>query len=127
MNNIMVCVTKQKTCERLIRYGQKLKTSEEDQLFVIHVAKDKDHFLGSEQEGEVLEFLYEKAKEVGASLTVEKSEDVMKTLMDIVERHEITEVIAGQSGELEGSDSFLARFGRGLSGRAKLIIVPAAS
>ena len=127
MNNIMVCVTKQKTCELLINYGKKLKSSDEDQLFVIHVAEDKYHFLGSEKEGEALEFLYEKAKEAGASLTVEKSEDVIGTLIDIVDRHQITEVIAGQSGDPEGEDGFLRRFQRSLSGKARLIVVPAVS
>lgn len=127
MNNIMVCVTKQKTCQRLIDYGKKLRKSDEDQLFVIHIAKSDDPFLDNSEEGEALEFLYEKARDAGASLTVEKSDDVMKTLIDIVDRNEITEVITGQSGEKEGRDSFLDRLNEYLAGRAELIIVPAIS
>ena len=71
--------------------------------------------------------LYEKARDAGASLTVEKSDDVMKTLIDIVDRNGITEVITGQSGEKEGRDSFLDRFNEYLAGKAELIVVPAHS
>lgn len=127
MNNIMVCVTKQKTCQRLIDYGKALKKSDDDQLFVIHVAKSDDSFLDNSQEGEALEFLYEKAREAGASLTVEKSDDVMKALIDIVDKNGITEIITGQSGEKEEANSFLDRFRKGIEGKAKLIVVPALS
>ena len=123
----MVCVTKQKTCQRLIDYGKKLKESDDDQLFVIHIAKSDDSFLDNSEEGEALEFLYEKARDAGASLTVEKSDDVMKTLIDIVDKNGITEVVTGQSGEKEYKDSFLDRFGEYLAGKAKLIVVPALS
>ena len=123
----MVCVTKQKTCQRLIDYGKKLKKSDDDQLFVIHIAKSDDSFLDNSEKGEALEFLYEKARDAGASLTVEKSDDVMKTLIDIVDRNGITEVITGQSGEKEGRDSFLDRFNEYLAGKAELIVVPAHS
>ena len=127
MNNIMVCVTKQKTCQRLIVYGKKLRESDDDQLFVIHIAKSDDSFLDNSEEGEALEFLYEKARDAGASLTVEKSDDVMKTLIDIVDKNGITEVITGQSGEKEDKDSFLNRLGEYLAGKARLIVVPAHS
>ena len=127
MNNIMVCVTKQKTCQRLIDYVKKLRESDDDQLFVIHIAKSDDSFLDNSEEGEALEFLYEKARDAGASLTVEKSDDVMKTLIDIVDKNGITEVITGQSGEKEDKDSFLNRLGEYLAGKARLIVVPAHS
>lgn len=127
MKNIMVCVTKQKTCQRLIDYGRSLISSGEDQLFVIHVAKEQDNILGSREEGEALEFLYEKAKEAGAALTVEKSEDVMKALVQIVERNDITHVIAGESGEAEAAGGFLRHFEEKLCGKAHLVVVPAVS
>ena len=75
MNNIMVCVTKQKTCQRLIDYGKKLKKSDDDQLFVIHIAKSDDSFLDKSGEGEALEFLDEQARDAGASVTVDEDFD----------------------------------------------------
>ena len=59
----MVCVTKQKTCQRLIDYGKSLQHAGDEQIFVIHIAPENENFLNNRQEGEALEFLYEKAKD----------------------------------------------------------------
>ena len=42
--NIMVCVTQQKTCERLIHTGYNM-TNENDNLYIIHVVNENDKFL----------------------------------------------------------------------------------
>lgn len=127
MKNIMVCVTKQKACQRLIEYGSQLRTSENDQLIVIHVAKGNTGILGSDKEGEALEYLYQKAKDAGAGLMVEKSDEVLETLIDIVETNHITDVIVGASGENAVSDGFLDRLAVRLDGKAKLTVIPAVS
>lgn len=127
MNNIMVCVTRQKTCQRLIDYGRTLMESEEDRLFVIHVARENENFLGNREEGEALEFLYEKAREAGASLTVERSSDVLKALTDIAEKNGVTKVVAGQSGENGQGAGFLNKLEKRLSGKAELVVLPAVS
>lgn len=127
MNNIMVCVTKQKTCQRLIDYGKELIKDDDDQLFVIHVSGEQDQILGSTEEGKALEYLYEKAKEAGASLTVEKSNNVLKTLMEIIRKNQINEVIVGQSGEKMVLDGFLSSFQKKLKGKVKLTIIPSIS
>lgn len=127
MNNIMVCVTRQKTCQRLIDCGKALMENEQDQLFVIHVAGEDEKLLGDTQEGEALEFLYEKAKEAGASLTVERSSDVLRTLISIADKNQANRVVVGESGEGEAGAGFLYRLEKKLSGRAKLIVVPAVS
>ena len=127
MNNIMVCVTRQKTCQRLIDCGKALMENEQDQLFVIHVAGEDEKLLGDTQEGEALEFLYEKAKEAGASLTVERSSDVLRTLISIADKNQANREVVGESGEGEAGAGFLRRLEKKLSGRAKLIVVPAVS
>lgn len=127
MDNIMVCVTKQKTCQRLIDYGTSLRKTEKDQLFVIHVAKTDYDFLDNVEEGEALEFLFEKAKDADASLTVEKSDNAILALTDIARRNQITHVVVGESGEKGNNDSFLALLRSALKGWAELIIVPAVS
>lgn len=126
MNNIMVCVTRQKTCQRLIDCGKALMENEQDQLFVIHVAGEAEKLLGDTPEGEALEFLYGKAKEAGASLTVERSSDVLRTLVSIADKNQANRVVVGESGEGEEGAAFLRRLEKKLSGRAKLIVVPAA-
>ena len=115
MNNIMVCVTRQKTCQRLIDCGKALMENEQDQLFVIHVAGEDEKLLG------------DKAKEAGASLTVERSSDVLRTLISIADKNQANRVVVGESGEGEAGAGFLHRLEKKLSGRAKLIVVPAVS
>ena len=67
MKNVMVCVTQQKTCDRLIRYGHEVLDGQEGELFIIHVAPKDFKILGSSEEGEALDYLYGKAIEYGAN------------------------------------------------------------
>ena len=98
MKNVMVCVTQQKTCDRLIRYGNDILGDNKGELFIIHVAHYKFNFLGNTKEGEALEYLYEKALEYGANLTVVRSNDVLETLADLVKKNKITHIVVGESG-----------------------------
>ncbi|NLX61296.1 MAG: universal stress protein [Tissierellia bacterium] len=95
--NIMVCVTQQKTCERLILKGNELVESEEDKLFVIHVVNEKEKFLESYSDGEALEYLFQVSKESGADLTVLRSKNILKTLIDFAKDNEITHIVMGVS------------------------------
>lgn len=122
MNNIMVCVTKQKTCQRLIDYGKGLMTGADDSIHIIHVAENDYNFLGNTEEGSALEFLYEKAREIGAELTVLKSDNVIETLIDLARENDITKVIAGASGE--NGAGFLRRLDAALGAGIELIVVP---
>ncbi|QAT42465.1 universal stress protein [Aminipila luticellarii] len=125
MKNVMVCVTKQKTCERLIKYGHELLGKEEGELFIIHVAHYQFKFLGNNKEGEALEYLYEKALEYGANLTVVRSNHVLDTLVDLVNKNEISHVVFGESGEAKAADNLIDSFREKIKDRAELIVVPA--
>ncbi|WIV10636.1 universal stress protein UspA [Proteiniborus sp. MB09-C3] len=94
--NIMVCVTQQKTCERLIKGGHN-EMGEGDSLFVIHVVSEKDNFLYNSNDGEALEYLFEVSKKVGADLTVIRSKDVIKAISDFALKNDITHIIMGSS------------------------------
>ncbi|KKH61955.1 universal stress protein UspA, partial [Methanosarcina mazei] len=95
--NVMVCVTQQKTCERLIMNGHNEVDSEEDNLFVIHVVSEKDKFLNNSSDGEALEYLFGVSKKVGADLTVIRSKDVIKAIADFAEKNNITHIVMGAS------------------------------
>ena len=92
--NIMVCVTQQKTCERLILKGYELKNSHEDKLYVIHVVDEKEKFLQTD-DGEALEYLFRVSKNVGADLTVLRSKNTLKTMIDFALDNNITHIIMG--------------------------------
>lgn len=94
-DNIMVCVTQQKTCERLIKRGAALHNKIESDLYVIHVAKDGFNFLGNAKEAEALEYLFGISKEVGADLTVLRSQDIAQAIVEFANSKNIGHIILG--------------------------------
>lgn len=94
--NIMVCVTQQKNCERLIQRGAAIKDKLNGDLFVIHVAREGVNFLGNNKEAEALEYLFDISKSVGADLTVLRSNSIVNTLVDFIENKKIEHVILGE-------------------------------
>jgi Universal stress protein family. len=123
--NVMVCVTQQKTCDRLIKFGFEFLGEDKGELFIIHVAHYELNFLGNSREGEALEYLYEKALEYGANLTVVRSNNVLETLVSLVEKNKITHVVMGESGETKISSNVVDQFQKKLLNKAELIVIPA--
>jgi len=99
--NIMVCVTQQKTCERLILKGNELVESNDDKLYVIHVVNEKEKFLESQSDGEALEYLFKVSTESGADLTVLRSKNVLRTMIDFARTNNVTHIVMGNSPEKE--------------------------
>ena len=93
--NVMVCVTQQKTCERLILNGYRLVEAKKGKLYVIHVVNEKEKFLENVDDGEALEYLFGVSKKVGADLTVLRSKDIIKTMINFAENNHITHIIMG--------------------------------
>lgn len=124
MENIMVCVTRQRTCQRLIDHGKTLMGSD-DTIHIIHVTGSDYNFLGDSEENKALEFLYEKAREAGADLTVLKSDDTIFTLCSLAKDNEITKMVVGASGEaVDNASNFLSELRAKLDKAVELIIVP---
>ncbi|MDD4564982.1 MAG: universal stress protein [Eubacteriales bacterium] len=125
MKNVMVCVTQQKTCDRLIQYGNNILGDNNGELFIIHVAHYKFNFLGHTKEGDALEYLYEKALEYDANLTVVRSNDVAETLANQVKKNKITHIIVGESGETDMNSNIVNLLGKKLGNIAELLVIPA--
>ena len=122
--NIMGAVTQQKTCDRLIRYGHELKEDIKGELYIIHVAHYEFKFLGNTEEGEALDYLYEKALEYGANLTVVRSNHVLDTLLDLVDKNNISHLILGQSQETEEGSNMVNMLKGRLSKKTEIIVIP---
>lgn len=123
--NIMVCVTQQKTCDRLIKYGYDLLKDTKGELFIIHVAHYEFKFLGTTEEGAALDYLYERALEYGANLTVVRSNHVLDTLVDLAEKNKISHLILGQSGQAHDANNLIDLLEDRLSKKTEIIVVPA--
>lgn len=122
-NNIMVCVTKQKTCEKLIQSGVTIKEQMGGDLFVVHVAPTGWNFLGNSQEGEALDYLFEISKSVGADMTVLRSSEVVKTIVDFCEKNNITIIVLGESPEVSEENNIISKLTKKLRPNIQIKIV----
>ena len=104
LKNIMVCVTQQKNCERLIRAGYEKATNDKDKLFIINVVSENDTFLNTSSDGDALEYLFSVSSEVGANLTVIRAKDVIGAMAEFAMKHKITHVVVGASPHGGGID-----------------------
>ncbi len=98
IDNVLVCVTQQKTCERLILNGSDL-VKNNGNLYVIHVVEEGERFLNQKTDGEALEYLFGVSKNSGANLTVLKSNDMVKTIENFAKDHKINKIVIGKPKE----------------------------
>jgi len=120
----MVCVTQQKSCERLIAYGANRLVSEHDELHVIHVVKENWKYFGQLKETDALEYLFDVSKKNHASLTVIKAKDIEKALAIYAEKNRITNIIMGSSNEIDEQQNMINRLQEQTRLKVKFEIVP---
>ncbi len=106
---IMVCVTQQKSCRRLIEAGSALRRSETDEIYVVHVFKENWRYFGQLQESDALEYLFDAARDFGAELSVFRSGDIEGTLKDYILKEKITTVVMGESQETAAQQNMILR------------------
>lgn len=97
MARVLVCVTKQTSCERLIRAGARFVIEQGGTLSVVHVAPKGANFLDSASEGDALDYLYDIAKKHGADMAVLRADDTVRTLVKHARDRRITHIIVGVS------------------------------
>lgn len=95
-HRIMVCVTPQKSCERLIKRGAARAREVDGQFVVIYV--NKKQALNRElKEHKILLELFELAKNLGGTVSILSGEEVYDTLADFSKNNRITHIIVGKS------------------------------
>lgn len=124
MNNVLVCVTQQQTCDRLITYGRKLADENGGDLMIIHIASYEFKYLAGSDDGEALEYLYQKSLEYGANLTVIRSNNVLATLASQVEKNDIGKVVMGVHREGDNGSDMTRELKAMIGGDVELITVP---
>ena len=77
---VLVCVTGQMTCERLIKEGAAIAARSGGEIRVVHVAAPGQAILGNHREGEALEYLFRASGEAGADMTVLRAADAGEAL-----------------------------------------------
>jgi len=95
--NVMVCVTQQKTCERLIRKGADIRDQQGGRLLVVHVTPTTLQVLGNYSQPDALDYLYEISKSMDAEMTVIRSTETVKTIVDFCRENHVVTVVMGES------------------------------
>lgn len=94
---VMVCVTGQKTCERLIHEGARIAREIDGEVKVVHVATGGAPFMGVSpaQEAEALEYLFRRAQECGADMEVVRADSAVDALCGLAMQHDVDCVVLG--------------------------------
>ncbi len=121
--NILVCVTQQKTCERLINTAHNLLSEYKGELFVINVVKNDVNFLDSPKESEALEYLFSISKGIGANLTVLKADNIEGAIAQYAEDNNIGLIILGKSPSANSENNFVKKLKNSLKSSIELKIV----
>jgi len=121
-NKIMVCVTQQKSCERLIERGaQSCKI--DDELFIVHVVKDDWKYFSEMKESDALEYLFDISKNHGAVLSIINTPDIETALSDFAKRNNINNIIMGESREKQEQQNMIKRLKKKIKNNVKFNIV----
>lgn len=102
-NNVLACVTQQKSCERLIHKAATLK-AENGTLYVIHVSTQKWNFLDNTKDGEAMEYLFSVSKSYGADLTVLNSDKVAETIAQFAQHYQVDLIVIGETPEGQSNE-----------------------
>lgn len=102
--SVLVCVTGQKSCERLIVIGARLAEKEKQPLVVMHVARAGDHVLGYKNEAEALEYLLGISQQYKADMLVKKSDDVVSAIENEARERDARVLVAGRAANYSGWD-----------------------
>ena len=96
--HVMVCVTGQKSCDRLIARGVE-RGGEDIAIHVVHCVETGRNFMGSPYEADAIEYLFTAAQLAGAELSLLRADDVDDALVNYAKAHNITTLVMGKASE----------------------------
>ncbi len=93
---VLVCVTDQESCSRLIRTGRRLANLLGSPLKVITVRpKGSENWFASDE----LEYLYQVSKELGAEMIIRFHNDASQCVADYIAQQPIQSIVVGEPPE----------------------------
>ena len=107
IGGLMVCVTGQHSCEKLLERGASLRLPEQ-KLFCVHCVQTGRNFLNTTYEPLAIEFLFTCASLYGAELSILRANNVIDALVEFAEINRVSQIVLGAS-PTQGPDSFAAR------------------
>ncbi|MBR7187543.1 MAG: universal stress protein UspA [Clostridia bacterium] len=102
--SVLVCVTGQRSCERLIVTGASIAAREGQPLSVLHVVRTGGNVLGFVNEPQALEYLLRTSIDHGADMTVRRADDVVNAIEAEARRLDARVIVAGRAANYGGWD-----------------------
>lgn len=102
--SVLVCVTGQRSCERLIVTGASIAAREGQPLSVLHVVRSGGNVLGFVNEPQALEYLLRTSIDHGADMTVRRADDVVNAIEAEARRLDARVIVAGRAANYGGWD-----------------------
>lgn len=96
--SIMVCVTGQKNCDRLINRGIE-RSAGDIPIHVVHCVETGRNFLGSPYEADAIEYLFTAAQVAGAELNLLRADDVDDALVGYAKENGVSLIVMGAASE----------------------------
>lgn len=121
--NVMVCVTQQRSCERLLARGSQLTNHKHDELFMVHIVKENWRYFSQMEESDAMEYLYDMAKHYDASVNVLKAKDIESALRNFAQKHQVDVIVMGESLENSEQQNMINRLQSHLDKKIQFIIV----
>lgn len=87
----VVFVTSQKECQRLIKAGASISEISHTPLYVVSVQRTDVN----REDSQILEYLFERAKEFDAAMTVYYSDNPKRTMSDCIKQYRANHIITG--------------------------------
>lgn len=95
-SRIMVCVTPQKSCRRLVERGAERAKETNGEFCVVYVNKNNDIYKDL-KEHKILVELFEMAQKLGGRVSILVGKKIYDTLAEFADENDITEIIVGKS------------------------------
>ncbi|AEF16439.1 MULTISPECIES: universal stress protein [Thermoanaerobacterium] len=95
-SRIMVCVTPQKSCQRLVERGAERAKETNGEFCVVYVNKNNDIYKDL-KEHKILVELFEMAQKLGGRVSILVGKKISDALAEFAAENDITEIIVGKS------------------------------
>lgn len=96
-NNVMVCVTGQRSCDRLLSRGTERAASLNGQsnVHMVHCVETGRNFLNTPYESEAIEYLFTAAQLAGADLSLLRADDIVAAIVEYAKEHGVGLIVLG--------------------------------
>ena len=108
--SVMVLVSMQKLCARLIRTGAAIALRKNRPLKVVHVTTSEPTQADRAMDGQVLNYLYALANEVNAEMCVLTAKVAVTAMVKYAQEYNVKQIVMGHGENAQGIAQTLSSF-----------------